>query len=214
MLRTLIVSTIRRTRRVRLGAPASRRQGGPKARTLPGPPIRRRRPVRASRPAGGTPALPGTGGKTQPSTSGLSRISRVSCSCLPAKIIPVRKGPVRLGAPASRRQGGPKARTLPGPPIRRRRPVRASRPAGGTPALPGTGGKMQPSINGLSRISRVAFEAHRSITASGVSRNRSSTTRDNRSRKNAPSTGMAMLRIPIVSATKQGKPQTFGTRSG
>ena len=42
---------------------------------------------------------------------------------------------------------------------------------------------MQPSISGLSRTSRVVFETHRSITSSGVSRNRSSTTRDNRLRE-------------------------------
>ena len=137
-----------------LGAPASRRLGGPKARIL----------VRASREAGGNAGTAGGGtplptsplkgggvraGRGEERGSGSRRTGRRAA---PSSLLPPGRGEVGrgvdpgarppgqgssrsrssvncLGAPASRRLGGPKARTL----------VRASRGAGGTPALPGVG---------------------------------------------------------------------------
>ena len=142
-----------------LGASAFRRHGGPKARTL----------VRASRGAGGTPALPGAGPPSRPPPwkgggvragrgeergSGSRRTGRRAA---PSSLLPPGRGEVgrgvdpgarrpgrgssrprssvnRLGAPAFRRHGGPKART----------PVRATRDAGGTPALPAAGPPSRP----------------------------------------------------------------------
>ena len=147
-----------------LGAPASRRLGGPKARSSF---ALRARPAGRRRSQGRTPlpTSPLKGGRREEkgrSADGAARTLRhhrrwTNGRIAAVSLLPPGRGEVgrgvdpgagppgrgpsrsrssvnRLGAPASRRLGGPKARIL----------VRASREAVGTPAFPGAGPPSRP----------------------------------------------------------------------